>query len=476
MLASARARGSTAARAGSRAFVFALPALPALLGLADAFLVNGVRPGLELGVSVAAAVALLVRKRWPVAVLAVTLVGLYVGYIWFAPMIALYTVTARRRSNALAVVGAVSLALAHYVPYPLDGFTPSADRQGLLDMLDSCVQGAAPAVFGRWSRTRQQLRDRIRELTASRHREAELLAERAVTTERARLAREMHDVVAHQVSLISVQAGALQVTCRDETSRATARTVRELAVRTLVELRHMVGTLRSGDRTGSGLAPQPRLRDLPALAEQSGLPVTLDLPALAPRVRNGEPDDGPDGEPDDGPGSSPHDGPHDGPPPDGLVHSLDDNGPHKDDPDDDRLTGDPDHDRLDGNGPHGEPHGDGSSSPRWPDAVERAAYRTVQEALTNVRKHAPGAKVHVTVRVCRGGPAGTRLAVAVRNGPPTAVPEPGFPADGGHRLPDGGHGLLGLRERALLLGGAFAAEPTGDGGFLVTAEFPAARS
>ncbi|WP_431981502.1 sensor histidine kinase [Streptomyces qinglanensis] len=365
--------------------------LPVALGLLDAFLVNGMRPGSELGVSVTAALALLLRRRLPVAVLAVTLLGMYIGYIWFAPMIALYTVTSRRSSNALAVAGAVALALAHYIPYPPGGFVPAADRQGLLDMLDSCVQGAAPAVFGRWTRTRRQLGERVQELTATRHREAELLAERTVATEREQLAREIHDVVAHQVSLISVQAGALQMTCCQDSSRDLARTVRELAVRTLTELRHMVGTLRAGRSAGSGHAAPPRLADLPALTEESGLEVTLDLP-----------------------------GSQDG----------------------------------------------GGSAPRtvFPEAVERAAYRTVQEALTNVRKHAPGAQVRVTVRVCDSGTADARLTVAVRNSPPTALPRP-------QTYPEGGHGLLGLRERALLLGGACHAGPTADGGFLLTAAF-----
>ncbi|UNZ21827.1 two-component sensor histidine kinase [Streptomyces sp. 891-h] len=383
--------------------------LPVALGLTDAFLVNGVSPGLELAVSVAAALALLVRRRLPVVALVVTLLGMYIGYIWFAPMIALYSLASRRPSKALAVAGAVALAVAHYVPYPLDGFAPSADRSDLLDLLDSCVQSVTPVVFGRWTRTRRQLAERVRELTESRHREAELLAERALSTERARLAREMHDVVAHQVSLISVQAGALQMTCRQDSTRDLARTVRELAVKTLTELRHMVGTLRSGSGPGVGPAPQPRLADLPALVQQSGLDVTLDLaPEPAP---DAAPDAGPDAGPDAARGP-------------GLPSAL-------------------------------------------PEAVERAAYRTVQEALTNVRKHAPGARVLVTVGVRDTGTADERLAVEVRNGPPAAPPEP-------REYPEGGHGLLGLRERALLLGGACHAGPTEDDGFLLTAAFPTA--
>ncbi|ORT57876.1 hypothetical protein BKD26_22185 [Streptomyces sp. CB03238] len=94
-------------------------------------------------------------------------------------------------------------------------------------------------------------------------------------------------------------------------------------------------------------------------------------------------------------------------------------------------------------------------------AVERAAYRTVQEALTNVRKHAPGAPVTVSV-----GPSPDRrdtLVVEIRNGPATAPP-----AD----VPAGGFGLRGLKERTALAGGRLDAGPTDDGGFLVRAVLP----
>jgi signal transduction histidine kinase len=103
---------------------------------------------------------------------------------------------------------------------------------------------------------------------------------------------------------------------------------------------------------------------------------------------------------------------------------------------------------------------DGLGAQQWPDPVERAAYRTVQEALTNVSKHAPGASVRVQLT-----PWGDGLYLAVRNGPSPAAP----PATD---LPGGGHGLLGLRERAELLGGVVQAAPTDDGGFLVEAVFP----
>ncbi len=95
--------------------------------------------------------------------------------------------------------------------------------------------------------------------------------------------------------------------------------------------------------------------------------------------------------------------------------------------------------------------------------MERAAYRTVQEALTNITKYAPDAAVHVRVRA-----KGRRLRVEVRNEAPPVHPT--------ETLPGGGHGLVGLRERAQLLGGTLTAGPTQDGGFEVRADLPATRS
>jgi len=95
-----------------------------------------------------------------------------------------------------------------------------------------------------------------------------------------------------------------------------------------------------------------------------------------------------------------------------------------------------------------------------PEPVERAAYRTVQEALTNVRKHAPGSEVTVRLHAQGGS-----LIVQVRNGPPEPGAEPLL-------LPGGGHGLIGLRERAQQLGGTLVSRSTVDGGFLVHAELP----
>jgi signal transduction histidine kinase len=358
--------------------------LPALMAALDAALVSKGAAWWEVTLSGLATVALLLRRRLPVLVLLLTLPGTFVNYIWIAPMTAVYSVAADPRSRLRTTAAcATAFALTEFFHWPLSDHPLALDRDNALYAIQCVMLAAGPAALGLLARTRRELADRLDDLTRGQERESRLLAERVLATERARLAREMHDVVSHQVSLISIQAGGLQVSTGDPVAKETAGTIRELAVRTLEELRQMVGVLRAaGVRQDTPLAPQPRLGDLPGLIDGSGLPVTSEL---HPGLR------------------------------------------------------------------------------RWPEAVERAAYRTVQEALTNARKHAPGAAV--TVRVLGRG---ARLLVEVHNGPAPLHAERDTP------LPGGGHGLVGLRERAQLLGGTLTAAATADGGFAVRANLPAA--
>ncbi|MEV7782906.1 histidine kinase [Kitasatospora sp. NPDC088351] len=354
--------------------------LPALYSLVDATLVARDATWWQVVFSVLAAVVLPWRRRFPVAVLLLTMPGSYFADIWLSPITAVYTVAAERPRPRVMVPCATLFALVEFFHWPLSEQSFALTRETALYAIQSVMLAAGPAATGLLSRTRRELAARLDELTRGQERESRLLAERVLISERGRLAREMHDVVSHQVSLISIQAGALQVSTADPAAAATARTIRELSVRTLDELRQMVGVLRAaGPRGDMPLAPQPRLADLPRLIEESGLAADTDL--------------------------SPGDRP-------------------------------------------------------WPEAVERAAYRTVQEALTNITKHAPDATVHVRVRA-----KGRRLRVEIRNGIPPVRPA--------ETLPGGGHGLVGLRERAQLLGGTLAAGPTPDGGFEVRAELPA---
>ncbi|MFF2351977.1 sensor histidine kinase [Kitasatospora sp. NPDC058115] len=357
--------------------------LPALYSLVDAALVARGAPPWQSLLSVLAAVALPWRRRFPVTVLLLTMPGSYVDDIWLAPITAVYTVAAERPQRRVVVPCATLFALVEFFHWPVSEQSFELSRDTALYAIQSVMLAAGPAATGLLARTRHELATRLDELTRGQERESRLLAERVLSEERGRLAREMHDVVSHQVSLISIQAGALQVSTPDPAAAGVARTIRELSVRTLEELRQMVGVLRAGGpRMDTPLAPQPRLADLPRLIAESGLAADTELV----------------------PGDRP-----------------------------------------------------------WPEAVERAAYRTVQEALTNITKYAPQAAVHVRIRA-----RGRRLRVEVRNDAPPVRPS--------QILPGGGHGLVGLRERAQVLGGSLTAGPTADGGFEVRADLPAPSS
>ncbi|MFE7774010.1 sensor histidine kinase [Streptomyces sp. NPDC057445] len=214
---------------------------------------------------------------------------------------------------------------------------------------------------------------------------AEERARRTLLEERNRIARELHDVVAHHMSVISIQAQVAPHLVENPSSelKENLAGIRENAVEALTELRRVLGVLRSEDAQADGVrhAPQPtldRLGELVGNVRGAGLAVTT------------------------------------------------------------ATTGRP--------------------RPLSP-GVELSAFRIVQEALSNAMRHAPGAGVRVELRYRPDG-----LTIRVTNTPPRATPPPS---------PGAGHGLLGMRERAAMLGGELAAGPTPDGGYEVTAILPA---
>ncbi|MCC9308601.1 histidine kinase [Kitasatospora sp. RB6PN24] len=353
--------------------------------LADALLNYPPPRDWHFWVSAAAAVVLVARRRWPRTVLLLTLPGLYAGSALVAPMIAVYTVARSERPAWQKHLALVLVAVGSFLPWPIT----SLPKETLSDITQHAIYAVmlagGPVVLGLLARTREDLSERVAELAELRDAERMLYAKTVVAEERARIAREMHDVVSHQAGLIAVQAGALQVTTKDPQTRETAATLRQLAVATLEELRSMILVLRAAGAGPTELVPQPRLADLPRLVAAAEVAATL---------------------------------------------------------------------RIEGHDPDARP---------LPEPLERAAYRTVQEALTNVRKHAPDAPTEVLVRV-----EADCLRVTVRN----AAPRRGAVAD---ELPGGHHGLIGLRERAGLLGGRITAEATTTGGFQVALWLPLPR-
>jgi signal transduction histidine kinase len=278
---------------------------------------------------------------------------LVVGYV--AVLLLFYTLAAEV-DDLRVVVAVVAFTLA------LSVFTLIRLDEGIAEYLSSFLAVIAPCAVGRLVRRERATAQRI-----------------AVAEERARIARELHDVVAHGVSVIAVQADAAEAALEQDPARAGVplRTIRGSAHEALGEMRRMLGVLRSEDE-GSEHGPQPGLAQLPALLEHAraaGVPVEL-------RV---------EGEPRP------------------LSASLD-------------LT----------------------------------AYRILQEALTNVRRHAPGAPTTVSVTW-----SATALELAIRDAGP-----------GPNGSSPGGHGLVGMQERVRIHGGRLHTGAPAGGGFEVIVQLP----
>jgi signal transduction histidine kinase len=227
-----------------------------------------------------AALGLWVRRRWPVGVAAVAgLVSLYSASASGIALIAVFTVAVHRPAKVAGLVGAgCALAAVASVLIP-----PEMERQAWSQVALNLACVAAALAWGMVVRARRQL---VWSRTEQATLEQELRVTEARRLERARLAREMHDVLAHRLSLLSLQAGALELrtdAAPAEVARA-AGLIRDSAHRALEDLRDVLGVLR-GDGADDGPAdsapepPQPGLADLPTLldeARQAGLPVIMD--------------------------------------------------------------------------------------------------------------------------------------------------------------------------------------------------------
>ncbi|WP_405855019.1 histidine kinase [Streptomyces sp. NBC_00090] len=230
----------------------------------------------------------------------------------------------------------------------------------------------------------QVRRQADREVTAHKTVTAEERSKRTVLEERTTIARELHDVVAHHMSVVAIQAEAAPYRVENpppELEQAFL-TIRENAVAALTELRRILGVVRAEDYEAPD-APQPTLGDLDSLVRnvtEAGLDVEKTVT--------------------------------------GAVREL-------------------------------------------PQGVELSAYRIVQEALSNVLRHAPGAAAKVEVSYVLGG-----LGLRVANGPARGLVKPS---------PGAGHGITGMRERVAMLGGEMTAEVTAEGGYEVAAFIPVSR-
>jgi signal transduction histidine kinase len=332
-----------------------------------------------LVVGVASVAVLLVRRRWPfgtlVAILAIAVASPVDGQFVLPLGVALYTIGSTRSWEA-AFAG-VALVVGTGFVYILAGEPGLAYE----DLVTTALACSVAAGVGLYVGSKRSGMSALEERAARLDRERQLLAERAVAEERVRIAQELHDVVAHNVSLIVVQAQALGATVPDPRVNAATDGIAELGREAMTEMHRTLKLLRARDDDGKELAPQPGLGELDGLLERSraaGLPVELAV--------------------------------------EGAPRPL-------------------------------------------PQSVDLSAFRIVQEALTNVVKHAARAPTCVTV-----GYGADALELTIRDsGDPTAA---------ARRRTAGGHGLIGMRERAALFGGTLSAGPCDGHGFEVHASLP----
>ncbi|KOX10049.1 sensor histidine kinase [Nocardiopsis sp. NRRL B-16309] len=168
------------------------------------------------------------------------------------------------------------------------------DVSGIALFVNVAIFLVVPTTFGLWVGTRRQLVDRLHERAERLEREQHLMAEQAIGAERTRIAREMHDVVAHRVSLMVLHAGGLEVSAPDERTAEAAGVIRTTGREALAELRGILGVLRDDTGAAAPTAPQPVLADLDRLVEdwrgagmtvvRTGEDVVPDLPAHVQRT------------------------------------------------------------------------------------------------------------------------------------------------------------------------------------------------
>lgn len=233
--------------------------------------------------AVAATLPLIWRRRWPVTVLvlvaaaqaACEVLQLF-GPNWIGVIIAAYTVGAYVSGRRLWLVG--GLLLVGITVFILVGVV-AADVPWQSVFGTTAVVGVA-LVTGDNMRRRRQRQDELLERAERAERERELLALQQVQHERTRIARELHDVVAHSLSVMIIQAAAAQRTPQPEAAREAMSTVEHTGRRAMTEMRRILGVLRDDDVQGA-LEPMPSIDELHTLVrEASDLPVTLEATDL----------------------------------------------------------------------------------------------------------------------------------------------------------------------------------------------------
>jgi signal transduction histidine kinase len=216
-----------------------------------------------------ASLALWWRRRWPVGVgLFVLALNTYAVSASIAGAIALFTVAVHRRAAVAFAFGGISIAIT---PILLTIQPDDPDSPFWADIVIGVLLTGGVIAWGMFVRARRQLLLSLRDRAERAESEQQLRVEQARQQERARIAREMHDVLAHRISLLSLHAGALEFNPDappGELARA-AGVIRASAHDALEDLRTVIGVLRDGADGADPERPQPTLADLPALIDES---------------------------------------------------------------------------------------------------------------------------------------------------------------------------------------------------------------
>lgn len=331
-------------------------------------------------------VILVVRRRWPVAVFLITAatsliyfgMGFSDGPAWIGLFVALYTLTAHGdgRRSVLIAIGGISVLATVWLALGFD-VEPREAVGWLFFRIGAAIMSAA---LGESIRTRRVILAEAEERADRAERTREEEARRRVDAERLRIAREVHDTVAHAVAIINVQAGvtAHVLDKRPEQARETLVTIEQTSANALSEMRAILGVLRgNADEEQTSMPGLGRVEELAAVARDAGLDVRVEM---------------------------------------------------------------------------------ASTEPPLPAHVDHAAYRILQESITNVIRHAEATRV--TIAFERGS---SDITISVAD-------------DGkglGGVLPNGeGRGIIGMRERCTQLGGELTTNEPSDGGYRVRARLP----
>jgi signal transduction histidine kinase len=218
------------------------------------------------------------RRRWPFGLaLVLTLVSVVSSASSGAALVAMFTVAVHRPLRQAGVVALVGVATT-----PINIAIFPTDEQYVFNFFFSVIIIGGVLAWGMVVRSRRQLVHSLRDRAQRAETEQQLRVEQARQQERARIAREMHDVLAHRISLLSLHAGALEFrpdASPEEIERA-AGVIRASAHEALEDLRAVIGVLRENPDDAPPERPQPTLGDLPALIDESraaGMRVTFDL-------------------------------------------------------------------------------------------------------------------------------------------------------------------------------------------------------